>query len=93
MKREENNMKTNKRLSDYYKPAEDKLLIIKDIILEDDETSLGGVAFNQERLSDFISDLDENKLTLEDINKALVQCGIKPITLKQIVIIGIQGVL
>lgn len=86
-------MKTNKRLSDYYKPAEDKPLIIKDIILEDDETSSGGVAFNQERLSDFISDLDENELTLEDINKALVECGIKPITLKQIVIIGIQGVL
>lgn len=84
---------TNKKLSEYYNPSIDKPMIIEDIILEDDETSSGGVAFNQERLSDFISDLDENELTLEDINKALVECGIKPITLKQIVIIGTQGVL
>lgn len=84
---------TNKKLSEYYNPSIDKPMIIEDVMLEDDTTHKGGLAFNGERLSDFISDLDENELTLEDINKALVECGIKPITLKQIVIIGIQGVL
>lgn len=82
---------TNKKLSEYYKPSVDKPLVIKDIMLEDDETGSGGVAFNRERLSDFISDLDKEILTLADINKALVECGIKPITLEQIVVIGIQG--
>jgi len=82
---------TNKKLSEYYKPSIDKPMIIEDVMLEDDATHKGGLAFNGERLSDFISDLDKEVLTLADINKALVECGIKPITLEQIVVIGIQG--
>jgi hypothetical protein len=65
-------------------------ILIADIILEDDATATGGVARIGETLADFI-DLDEQALTLADINKDLIACGIKPITLDQIIISGTKG--
>ena len=67
-------------------------LIIEDINLVDDATNKGGVAFEGETLGDFIgTDLDDDTFTLADINKHLVECGIEPITLEQIRIIGKVG--
>lgn len=65
-------------------------IVIADIKLEDDANPYGGLAKSQESLADFI-DYDEQALTLEDINKDLVACGIKPITLNQIIISGTKG--
>lgn len=81
----------DKKLSEYKNPAVDKDMIIEDIELTDDETSTGGVAFNHERLSDFLEDIDNDTQSIADINKELVACGIKPITLEQIKVIGIKG--
>lgn len=64
-------------------------LIIEDINLVDDATNTGGVAFEGERLSDLLSeDLEHNTWSVADINKYLFKCGIEPITLEQIIIIG-----
>lgn len=64
-------------------------LIIEDINLVDDATNNGGVAFEGERLSDLLGeDLDNETYSLADINKHLVECGIEPIRLEQIIIIG-----
>ncbi|HHP3964848.1 hypothetical protein ACIGHC_12565 [Staphylococcus saprophyticus] len=50
------------------------------IVLKDDEKSNGGVAFAGETLLDFMNDLKPNeRQSLDDVNAALIQCGIKPI--------------
>ena len=55
-----------------------------DIELEDDETSYGGTSYAHETLYDFLCsvsdvfELDRNT-TLEEVNNALKECGIKPI--------------
>ncbi|MBE7352708.1 MULTISPECIES: hypothetical protein [Staphylococcus] len=50
------------------------------IVLIDDETSTGGISFNNETLDDFIQELSENeKSQLSSINNELIDCGIKPI--------------
>lgn len=49
-------------------------------VLEDDTTSTGGVAFEGETLRDFLEDtglIEEKDLTIEDVNRALKECGIK----------------
>lgn len=60
-----------------------KMRQVKDLLnylLEDDETATGGVAFAGETLKDFLEEADLNEdATLEEVNKALVECGIKPI--------------
>lgn len=66
-------------------------LIIEDIMLVDDPTSEGGVAFDEETLSDFIRGGATEETSLAKINKELELCGIEPITLEQIKIIGIKG--
>ena len=55
-----------------------KLLNIK---LEDDNTTpYGGVSFSGETLKDFLDEAEINYSTnLEEINKALNECGIKQI--------------
>ena len=55
--------------------------IAKTIELHDDETETGGTAFLGETLYDFMMELQIPFSTpLEEINKGLVECGIKPIT-------------
>lgn len=65
-------------------------ILIADINLVDDATFTGGKSDDNETLADFIN-YDEGALTLADINKDLVACGIEPITLDQLVITGVKG--
>ena len=52
-----------------------------DYILKDDETLNGGTSFNGETLRDFLDSVEiEYATPMEEINKALVECGIKPIS-------------
>ena len=55
--------------------------IYKQIVLEDDDTPTGGVAFQGETLEDFLEELADSDdiRTIKDVNKALVECGIKPV--------------
>lgn len=64
-------------------------LIIEDINLVDDATPTGGKSREGETLGEFIK--DSESLSLADINKELVACGIEPIGLEQIRIIGKVG--
>ena len=57
---------------------------LKSIILEDDSTEYGGVAFVGETLEDFLASTGEwiygvDDITPQKINDSLVSCGIKPI--------------
>ena len=51
------------------------------IVLEDDDTPTGGTAFQDETVGDFIQSLgtELNNCTLEQLNTALIECGIKPV--------------
>ena len=52
-----------------------------DYELEDDDTATGGTSFAGEKVRDFIGDTDiKDDDNLDTLNKALVSCGIKPIT-------------
>lgn len=54
--------------------------IYNQILLEDDDTPTGGVAFQGETLEDFLEALDYQTIrTIKDVNQALIECGIKPI--------------
>lgn len=54
--------------------------IYAQILLEDDDTPTGGVAFQGETLEDFLEELDcQTFRTIKDVNKALSECGIKPV--------------
>ena len=60
-------------------------LDLAEIVLEDDDTPAGGVAFKGETLEDFIEEDDNlDGKDLEVINSALKECGIKPVTLDQV---------
>lgn len=63
-------------------------ILIEDINLVDDATPTGGKTCSDETLADFLANwLVPGKVTtLADINKQLVECGIEPITLDQVVI-------
>lgn len=63
-------------------------LIIEDIMLVEDGTPRGGVAFAGETLADFLN--DTACLTLDGINRDLESCGLEPITLEQIRIVGVE---
>lgn len=56
------------------------IYIDRSIILEDDDTEYGGVAFTGETLGDFLDDIGDGFSTLEELNTALKECGIKPLT-------------
>lgn len=59
--------------------------IAEKILLEDDETETGGIAFVGETLADFIDDVYmAYNLDLAYYNAALVKCGIKRISAQQI---------
>lgn len=50
------------------------------IVLKDDATLYGGVAYAGETLIDFINDLEASeRQSLDDVNVALIECGILPI--------------
>lgn len=58
-------------------------LQVRDIILRDDGTEKGGVAYKGETLADFIEQLENQKgttgeYTLAEINEMLKECGIEP---------------
>lgn len=67
--------------------VKDILKDIKDIILEDDETSYGGIEFQGETLSHFLScilwDRKLGNMTLDELNDSLAECGIKKLEVKQ----------
>lgn len=56
-----------------------------DVFLEDDDTPYGGTAFSGETVRDFLKSLDipQESVTLESLNKELIQNGIKPIGAEQ----------
>ena len=66
-------------------------LTIKDIKLEDDETSTGGKSYVDETLTDFIAGCECEDYKLTTINQELKACGLKPITLDQIDIVAIDA--
>lgn len=48
--------------------------------LHDDNTDFGGVSFLGETVEDFIAETGFTKWdSVEELNKVLIQCGIKPI--------------
>lgn len=51
-----------------------------DIILEDDNSPFGGVAYIGQTLADFLEEVNMDNVTdINVINDALSECGIKPI--------------
>jgi hypothetical protein len=55
------------------------------IELRDDDTETGGVSFRGETLADFIEETDLGYgRSLDEVNKALKECGIMPITERDI---------
>ena len=50
---------------------------VKNFLLKDDDTDFGGTSFSGETVEDFIEDKEYNSIW--DLNKDLVDCGIKPI--------------
>lgn len=54
-----------------------------DIILEDDNSPFGGVAYIGQTLADFLEEVNMDNVTdINVINDALSECGIKPIKIK-----------
>ena len=64
-------------------------LIIEDIMLVDSPSQAGGKAWEGETLGEFVS--ESESITLDKLNRELAECGIEPITLEQIAIIGVEG--
>ena len=66
--------------------VKDILKDIKDVILEDDNNSYGGVEFQGETLSHFLScilcDRKLGDMTLDELNESLEECGIKKLEVK-----------
>lgn len=59
--------------------------IYAQIILEDDDKTTGGTSFQEETLEDFLEELANDGdcqtiRTIKDVNKILIECGIKPVT-------------
>lgn len=60
-----------------------KIKEVLHVVLQDDETSTGGLAFEGEMVKDFIADPDMLLTTndyVSELNKALIECGIKPLS-------------
>lgn len=55
----------------------------RNIILKDDDTAFGGVAFKGETLGDFINgyypSINPATFDIDTLNKDLVECGIQPV--------------
>lgn len=65
-----------------------KYISLKNIILEDNKSLIGGTSFAGETLNDFICENALHNKTLPEINEVLKQCGIKEIIPDQIIIVG-----
>jgi hypothetical protein len=77
--KEEVTKSTSENATKVNKPG--KIRNYLDYELEDDDTETGGISFNGETVRDFIGDTDMSEDdTLDNLNKALVSCGIKPIS-------------
>lgn len=52
-----------------------------DVLLEDDGTPYGGMAFAGETVRDFIQSMgtELHNCTLDELDAALIECGIKPV--------------
>lgn len=61
-------------------------LEVEDIMLVDDSSSTGGVAWAGETLSDLIRDIGVEEISLKDLNKILVELGIEEITLGEVIV-------
>jgi hypothetical protein len=60
--------------------------IAKQIALNDDATPTGGKAHNDERLDEFMAEVGlKYGSSLSEVNKALVECGIMPVTEQQVI--------
>lgn len=66
-------------------------IIIKNITLQDGPGDFGGKANLDETLADFLDFVEDGEVRLKDLNKYLKECGIAPIKLEDITIIGVQG--
>lgn len=66
-------------------------LIIEDIVLRDGPGDFGGKANTDETLADFLEYVEDGKISIKELNKELKKCGIMPITLEDIKIIGVKG--
>lgn len=54
----------------------------KNIELFDDETEYGGISYDGETLDNFVGECDISRdISIEELNKELKDCGIKPINL------------
>lgn len=79
------------------KNEDDMSIVIEDVMLVDDATATGGKANASETLAQFIADVNvdtfngNDTTTLNEINKNLVECGIEPITLDQIVVKKVEA--
>ena len=61
-----------------------EVLELLDVELEDDESLYGGVSFMGETLRDFMHSCNiPYNISLEDLNKELKDCGIKPLQAKR----------
>lgn len=58
----------------------DDFISVANVILEDDGSSTGGTAFVGETVRDFIRSVDKEFYSLEQLNDALKECGIKPVS-------------
>ena len=62
-----------------WKPFPDEIL---DTVLEDDDTPFGGISHPGETVFDFLLEIGEDDIdTLDKLNEALIECGIKPVKL------------
>lgn len=66
-------------------------LIIEDIVLRDGPGDFGGKANADETLADFLEYVEDGEISIKELNKELKKCGIMPITLEDIKIIGVKG--
>lgn len=66
-------------------------IIIENITLQDGPGEFGGKANADETLADFLDYVDDGAITLKELNKKLKECGIMPIKLEDIKIIGVKG--
>ena len=62
-----------------------KIKDVLDVVLEDDETPYGGTEFLGETVRDFIGYTELIGMdSVQELNKALKECGIKPLTIQAI---------
>lgn len=62
-----------------------EVLELLDVVLEDDDSEIGGVSFDGETLRDFMNELElPYNIDFDELNKRLKECGIKELAIKEI---------